>query len=86
MFEKHFFPESRNKNMCLSAVLTIKNGQEISCDMRDFAAETLSKNGTVADFLTDTLSDSKLLNCDLRNFAADTVSEIPYQKTALMQI
>ena len=85
MFAQHFFQEIKFENMSLSAVPTTKNVQEENCDMRDFAADTLLKNGTGIQFNADTLSDANLPDlkniCHLRDFAADTL-----EKTAPSQI
>ena len=41
--------------------------------LRDFAKETLLKNGTVTNFTEDTLRDSKLVISNLRDFAKETL-------------
>ena len=76
MFEKHFFPESTSKNLGLNVVPTIKNDGDSEI-LRDFAADTLLKNGTDINFHADTLSDAisndPENNRELRDFAAETL-------------
>ena len=42
-------------------------------ELRDFAEQTLAKNGTDEDFTPDTLSVSKINDADMRDFAEETL-------------
>ena len=84
------FPH-KNQNLGLFVVPTIKNASEnvgifkdpeIIRDLRDFAAETLSKNGTVESLPDrDTILKEIETIFDARDFAAETL-----KKTAPLQI
>jgi hypothetical protein len=70
--------KDQSKKMGLSAVPTIKDDPEIFCDTRDFAAETLKKNGTVANLAKVSVDRDAILNdlenmCIMRDFAAETL-------------
>ena len=78
------FPH-KNQNLGLFVVPTIKNASEnvgifkdseIICDLRDFAAETLSKNGTVENLPDrDTILKEIETIFDARDFAAETLKK-----------
>ena len=60
--------KDHSKNKGLSVVPAMKNGSK-NFHMRDFAANTLPKNGI------DTVLKEKKIICELRDFAAETLSK-----------
>ena len=66
MFQGHFFPKSECENLGLPVVPNTKNELEIVI-LKDFAAETLRKNGI------DAISLNSETCCHLRDFAEDTL-------------
>ena len=67
--KKCLLPVKHNENMGLSAVPKIKNGSKINCEMRDFAADTLPKNGH------DAILPGTETICEVNDFAAETLKK-----------